>query len=168
MTAAALEVRGLAKSFGLATLSGRVNYRRPRGSGGCFWGRMAPGRPHYSNSLRAKCSPDGGSVRLFGRDIGRLRAHQRARMGLARTFQIMTLFRGDSLLHNVALALLVLVCPETLDMVRPMSHFESELRDRDRRDPDLVGSRPLGGELSSQSSSMVSRGGSRSPFGLAQ
>ena len=42
---------------------------------------------------------------LFGRDITELPAYERARMGLARTFQITNLFPRLTVLENVLLAL---------------------------------------------------------------
>ena len=50
--------------------------------------------------------PDSGSVSLHGRDITRLPARQRSHLGLARTYQIITLFGRDTVLRNVTLALL--------------------------------------------------------------
>jgi branched-chain amino acid transport system ATP-binding protein len=46
-----------------------------------------------------------GTVRLFGRDITKMPAHERARMGLARTFQITNLFPRLTVRENVRLAL---------------------------------------------------------------
>jgi branched-chain amino acid transport system ATP-binding protein len=43
---------------------------------------------------------------LFGRDITRAAARQRAHLGIARTYQIITLFPRDTILRNVTLALL--------------------------------------------------------------
>ena len=44
---------------------------------------------------------------LFGRDITRTREpRRRAHLGMARTYQIITLFPRDTILHNVTLALL--------------------------------------------------------------
>jgi len=44
-----------------------------------------------------------GDLLLHGRSLGRLRPHQRARLGIARTFQTPALLDGDSALQNVAL-----------------------------------------------------------------
>jgi branched-chain amino acid transport system ATP-binding protein len=48
--------------------------------------------------------PSQGRIFLFGRDVTRLPAHRRARLGLSRTFQISNLFAGLSVLDNVRLA----------------------------------------------------------------
>src|SRR3546814_16914781 len=49
--------------------------------------------------------PDGGTVRLNGRDIGGLPAHAITRRGLARSFQITNLFEGLSIYENLRLSL---------------------------------------------------------------
>src|SRR3546814_16145139 len=49
--------------------------------------------------------PDGGTVRLNGRDIGGLPAHAITRRGLARSFQITNLFEGLSIYENLRLYL---------------------------------------------------------------
>jgi branched-chain amino acid transport system ATP-binding protein len=48
--------------------------------------------------------PSEGRVHLFGRDVTRMPAHRRARLGLSRTFQVTNLFAGLSVLDNVRLA----------------------------------------------------------------
>jgi branched-chain amino acid transport system ATP-binding protein len=48
--------------------------------------------------------PSQGRVFLFGREVTRLPAHRRARLGLSRTFQVSNLFAGLSVLDNVRLA----------------------------------------------------------------
>ena len=51
-------------------------------------------------------SPDTGSVKLFGQELLKLPTQQRVHLGLARTYQILTLFPKETLVHNVVLALL--------------------------------------------------------------
>jgi branched-chain amino acid transport system ATP-binding protein len=48
--------------------------------------------------------PSQGRIFLFGREVTRLPAHRRARLGLSRTFQVTNLFAGLSVLNNVRLA----------------------------------------------------------------
>ena len=50
--------------------------------------------------------PTSGSIRFEGRDIGRLRPHQRAHLGIARTFQIAQPFAGLSMRENVVVGAL--------------------------------------------------------------
>ena len=48
--------------------------------------------------------PSQGRIFLFGREVTRLPAHRRARLGLSRTFQVSNLFAGLSVVDNVRLA----------------------------------------------------------------
>ena len=50
--------------------------------------------------------PDSGSVKLFGQELSGLSTQARVHLGLARTYQILTLFPRETLIHNVVLALL--------------------------------------------------------------
>src|SRR4029079_7491530 len=49
---------------------------------------------------------DSGTIRLFGRDVSRMRADRRVHLGLSRTYQVITLFPKNTLAHNIVLALL--------------------------------------------------------------
>ena len=61
----------------------------------------------YGSGFNAIAStPDGGSIALFGRDITRVPCRRRTHLGMARTYQIITLFPNDTILHNVTLAFL--------------------------------------------------------------
>jgi branched-chain amino acid transport system ATP-binding protein len=50
--------------------------------------------------------PDSGQVFLYGQNMIGQPVHQRAHLGMSRTYQIITLFSKDSLAHNVVLSLL--------------------------------------------------------------
>jgi branched-chain amino acid transport system ATP-binding protein len=76
-------------------------------------------------------------IRLFGADITHLPPYQRAHSGLSRTYQIITLFAGDTLEHNVSLGLLGLRASRW-QMWRPMS-FYRDLASEARRTLDAVG-----------------------------
>jgi branched-chain amino acid transport system ATP-binding protein len=58
------------------------------------------------NLITGEIAPDSGSILLFGRDITRMPSRNRAHLGVARTYQIITLFAHDTILRNVTLALL--------------------------------------------------------------
>src|SRR5207244_3247173 len=58
------------------------------------------------NLITGELSPDAGSIALFDQDITRVPSHRRAHLGIARTYQIITLFPRDTLLRNVTLSLL--------------------------------------------------------------
>src|SRR5690242_17151510 len=69
-------------------------------------GPNGAGKTTLFNLITGDLRRDSGSIRLFGREIARLKPHQRAHCGLARTYQIITLFPNDTLEHNVVLSLL--------------------------------------------------------------
>jgi branched-chain amino acid transport system ATP-binding protein len=69
-------------------------------------GPNGAGKTTLFNLITGELRPDRGAVRLFGRDITRVPVRRRAHLGLARTYQIITLFPRETLVRNVVLALL--------------------------------------------------------------
>jgi branched-chain amino acid transport system ATP-binding protein len=69
-------------------------------------GPNGAGKTTLFNLITGEIASDAGSITLFGRDITRAASRKRAHLGLARTYQIITLFPRDTILRNVTLALL--------------------------------------------------------------
>ncbi len=67
-------------------------------------GPNGAGKTTLIGLLSGEIAPQGGSIRFDGSDITRLPVHRRSRLGLARSFQITSLFRDFTALDNVALA----------------------------------------------------------------
>ena len=67
-------------------------------------GPNGAGKTTLINQISGLIAPDSGSVVFNGRDITRMPAHARARLGLARSFQVSSIVAGLSALENVALA----------------------------------------------------------------
>jgi branched-chain amino acid transport system ATP-binding protein len=67
-------------------------------------GPNGAGKTTLFRLIAGDVAPSEGRVHLFGRDVTRVPAHRRARLGLSRTFQVTNLFGGLSVLDNVRLA----------------------------------------------------------------
>jgi branched-chain amino acid transport system ATP-binding protein len=102
----ALAVKYLSKSFGGLRVTANVNLAVEPGERRLIIGPNGAGKTTLFNLITGELSPDAGSVLLFDRDITRLPSRKRAHLGMARTYQIITLFPRDTILHNVTLALL--------------------------------------------------------------
>jgi branched-chain amino acid transport system ATP-binding protein len=102
----ALELRGLAKAFGGLRVTADVNLDVAPGERRLIIGPNGAGKTTLFSLIAGELRPDGGSIRLFGQDITRLPSRHRAHLGLARTYQIITLFPRETLLRNVMLSLL--------------------------------------------------------------
>lgn len=103
----ALEIHDLTVHFGgLAALSD-VHMSVRKGSRHGILGANGAGKTTLFNVVSGFISPTRGRVWMFGEELTRLPPHRRARRGLARTFQITTLFLDLSALENVLMAALV-------------------------------------------------------------
>jgi branched-chain amino acid transport system ATP-binding protein len=102
----ALAVTALSKSFGGLRVASDVTLAIEPGERRLIIGPNGAGKTTLFNLITGELRPDSGSVKLFDRDITALQSRRRAHLGMARTYQIITLFPHDTILHNVALALL--------------------------------------------------------------
>ncbi len=102
----ALRLNGLKKAFGGIPAMNDVSLEVRLGERRLIIGPNGAGKSTLFNLITGDLTPDAGAIRLFGEEISRLRSHQRAHRGLARTYQIITLFPQDSLEHNIVLSLL--------------------------------------------------------------
>ncbi len=100
----ALETRGLWKSFGAICVAGGIDFRLERGARQALIGPNGAGKTSFVNLVTGRFPPSGGRILLGGIDVTALSQAQRVKRGLARTFQINTLFRGLSVLDNVCMA----------------------------------------------------------------
>jgi len=102
----ALTVKALCKSFGGLRVTTDVTLSVEAGERRLIIGPNGAGKTTLFNLITGELRPDSGAVRLFDNDIKALPSRRRAHLGMARTYQIITLFPHDTILHNVALALL--------------------------------------------------------------
>jgi len=124
LTEPALAVEGLAKRFGGLAVTRDLSLRVMPGERRLVIGPNGAGKTTLFNLISGDLSADGGSVRLFGRELLGLPTRRRAHLGLARTYQILMLFPRETLLHNVVLALLGLA-PFRWDPWRALSRRQA-------------------------------------------
>jgi len=101
---ALLTVDGLTKRFGGVVASDNVRLDVTRGELHAIIGPNGAGKTTLFNLITGDLSADDGSVRLFGRELLSMPTQRRVHLGLARTFQITSLFPHFTALDNVALA----------------------------------------------------------------
>jgi len=104
MAEAMLEIRGLRKSFGGVTATDDLDLAVAAGEIHAVIGPNGAGKTTLVSQLSGALVPDAGRVLFDGRDITRLPAHARSQLGLARSFQITSVFHEFTALDNVALA----------------------------------------------------------------
>jgi branched-chain amino acid transport system ATP-binding protein len=102
---AALETQGLCKSFGALSVASDINFRLERGARHALIGPNGAGKTTFVNLVTGALAPSAGRILLQDSDVTALSQAHRVKRGLARTFQLNTLFRGLSVLENVCLAI---------------------------------------------------------------
>jgi branched-chain amino acid transport system ATP-binding protein len=102
----ALSVSGLCKAFGGLQVTRGIDLTVAPGERRLIIGPNGAGKTTLFNLIAGEITPDAGSISLFGQDITRVSSARRAHLGMARTYQIITLFGHDTIVHNVRLALL--------------------------------------------------------------
>jgi ABC-type branched-subunit amino acid transport system ATPase component len=102
---AALEVQGLNKAFGALPVTRDVNLTLEVGARRALIGPNGAGKTTLINLITGVLKPTSGKVLLNGEDITGVSQADRARRGLARTFQINQLFRGLTVLENLGLTI---------------------------------------------------------------
>ncbi len=104
MSEFALEIDHLRKAFGALVATDDVTLRIRRGETHALIGPNGAGKTTLVGQLTGELAPDAGRIVFDGRDITSLSVAQRARLGLARSFQITNIFDSFSAEDNVALA----------------------------------------------------------------
>jgi branched-chain amino acid transport system ATP-binding protein len=110
MTAApVLETQGIVKRFGGFTALDGVDFKLSPGERVGLIGPNGSGKSTFVNCITGAQVVDGGSIRFKGETVTGLSAHRRARMGLARSFQIPRPFKGLTLRQNIEIPLMFAV-----------------------------------------------------------
>ncbi len=122
-----LEVRGLKKTFGGLTAIDNVDFDVYTNEVHAVIGPNGAGKTTLVGQLTGDLTTDAGTVKFAGRDITALAPYRRAQLGIARSFQITSVFLDLTILENVALAVQA-HAGHSFRFWRPA-----------RRDPDLTG-----------------------------
>jgi branched-chain amino acid transport system ATP-binding protein len=144
----ALEVIALKKAFGGLVVTQSVSLTIRPGERRLIIGPNGAGKTTLFNQISGDMRPNSGQIKLFGTDVTEFPPYRRAHLGLSRTYQIITLFAGDTLEHNVTLGLLGLQ-PSRWQMWRSLSYYSGLLTEA-RRTLDAVGLLHLAGQPVSQ------------------
>jgi len=97
---ALLQVRNAAKHFGGLRAVDEISFELGAGEIVSLIGPNGAGKTTLFNLLTGQLAPSHGQILFDGQDIGRLRPHQRARLGLGRTFQIAQTLTSMTVLEN--------------------------------------------------------------------
>jgi len=133
----ALEVTNLKKAFGGLVVTQDISLTIRPGERRLIIGPNGAGKTTLFHQISGDLRPSSGQIKLFGTDVTHFSPYKRAHFGLSRTYQIITLFSGDTLEHNVTLGLLGLR-PARWQMWRPLSYY-GNLATEARRTLDTVG-----------------------------
>ncbi len=99
-----LTVSGLSRRFGSLHVAREINLNvLPYGLHSLI-GPNGAGKTTFFNMLTGLLPPDAGTIRFFGTNMTRMAVHRRIRLGLGRSFQIVSVFANLSAFENVRVA----------------------------------------------------------------
>jgi branched-chain amino acid transport system ATP-binding protein len=104
MAEPALSLHGLTKRYGALTVTDAVSLALAPGQIHAVIGPNGAGKTSLMQQISGFVRPDAGRIVLAGRDITRLPPHRRARLGMARSFQVTSVLTEMPVLDNVAMA----------------------------------------------------------------
>lgn len=103
---AGLQVKNLNKNFGGITVANNINIDLPPGARTALIGPNGAGKTTFANLITGILPPSSGEIYLDGKDISGLKESARVKAGIAKTFQITTLFKELSVREHLRLAIL--------------------------------------------------------------
>jgi branched-chain amino acid transport system ATP-binding protein len=99
-----LELRNVSKRFGGVVATDDVTLEVARGEVHALIGPNGAGKTTLVAQISGTLAADSGRIVFEGKDLTHLRAHARVRAGLARSYQVTSIFRRFTVLENLALA----------------------------------------------------------------
>lgn len=106
MSAAAIELRQLSKSFGLARIIHTIDLSIAKGERHAIIGPNGAGKSTLFNLITGKYHPTEGSILLHGEAVDKLKPYEINRRGLSRSFQITNIFPKMTVFENIRCGLL--------------------------------------------------------------
>src|SRR5262249_57496943 len=103
MADALLEIEGVSKRFGGVIACDAISLAIPKGELHAIIGPNGAGKTTLIGQLAGEIAPDTGRIRFAGHDITALPIFRRSQLGLARSFQITSLFLDFTALDNTPL-----------------------------------------------------------------
>ncbi|MBO1081291.1 ATP-binding cassette domain-containing protein [Roseomonas sp. 573] len=99
-----LTIRGLSRHFGSLHVAREIDLDVMPRQLHSLIGPNGAGKTTFFNMLTGILPPNAGEIRFLGTDVTRMAVHRRARLGLARSFQIISIFPHLTAFENVRLA----------------------------------------------------------------
>jgi ABC-type branched-subunit amino acid transport system ATPase component/ABC-type branched-subunit amino acid transport system permease subunit len=99
-----LEIEGVSKRFGQVVVAENLNLKAEKHRLNSIIGPNGAGKTTLFNLLTGILPLDAGQIRMGGLRIDTMKDYERARAGLARSFQIVSVFRELTVFENVRLA----------------------------------------------------------------
>jgi len=99
-----VQTRGLYKKFNGLTAVHDVNFELKEGEVAGIIGPNGAGKSTFFNLLTGLFPPSDGKIFFLGQDITTVPSYHRVRMGLVRTFQLVSVFESLTALNNLVLA----------------------------------------------------------------
>jgi branched-chain amino acid transport system ATP-binding protein len=116
-----LRLEGLSKRFGGVVATDRVTLEVASGEVHALIGPNGAGKTTLIGQIAGSLASDAGAIHFLGRNMTALKQHQRVRAGLARSYQITSIFGRLSVLDNLALAVQAR-SGSSFSFWRPVSH----------------------------------------------
>jgi branched-chain amino acid transport system ATP-binding protein len=99
-----LVVRNLSRSFGGVQALDHVSLDIRSGERHAIIGTNGAGKTTLFNVINGQVAASSGTIWLFGQEMSRMPSHRRVALGLARTFQLTSLFPNLSVMENMIIA----------------------------------------------------------------